>query len=277
MEDTVAGSEQGLRPGKLEDYATFARLFVELGVAEPPPPPEVWATELLPLALIDEGPQGPRGYAVRDVMGEVGFVGQLVVDPAYRGQGVGRRILEELARAFRQHGCRRWALNVKRDNAPALGLYGSLGMKPTREATTFSVSRAHVDALPPAPVGLTVVPVTEQEWAPLTQAFRLLPLKLERLSKRASHQLLRLAHEGQAEPWGLGMMDLRGGGVLFPFFAASPGHARVLLEEALRRTSTQAPLHMVVMDDAELARLLREAGAPVDMEMLELQGPLPAL
>lgn len=277
MADTVAPSGPGLRPGRLEDYPTFARLFVELGVAEPPPPREVWATELLPLSLIDEGPQGPRAYAVRDVMGEVGFVGQLVVDPAYRGQGVGRRILEELARTFREQGCRRWALNVKRDNAPALGLYGSMGMKPTREATTFAASQAHVEALPPAPPGLTVVPVTEQEWAPLTEAFRLLPLKLERLSKRASHQLLRLAREGEAEPSRLGMMDLRGGGVLFPFFAATPGHARVLFEEALRRTGTQAPLHVVVMDDAPLTRLLREAGAPVDMEMLELQGPLPGL
>jgi len=275
MADTVARSGQGLRPGTLEDYPVFARLFVELGVAEPPPPREVWAAELLPLFFFDEGPQGPRAYAVRDVMGEVGFVGQLVVDPAFRGQGVGRRIMEELTRTFREHGCRRWALNVKRDNVAARGLYGSMGMKPTREATTFSVSPAHLAALPPAPPGLTVVPVTEQEWAPLTQAFRLLPFKLERLSKRASHQVLRLARQGEAHPWSLGMMDLRGSGVLFPFFAASPGHARVLLEEALRRTGTPAPLHVVVMDDAPLTRLLREAGAPVELDMLELQGPLP--
>ncbi len=275
MADPVAGSEQGLRPGKLEDYPVFARLFRELGVAEPPPPLEVWAAEMLPLSLFHDGPQGPQAYAVTDVMGEMGFVGQLVVDAASRRKGLGRRVMEELVERFRQRGCRRWALNVKRDNVAALGLYTSMGMKPRREAATLTVSRAQVEALPAAPPGLEVVPVVEAEWAPLTAAFRLIPSKLERLAKRPSHQLLRLSRAGEAEPWGLGMMDLRFGGVLFPFFAATPGHARVLLEEALRRTGEQGPLHVVVMDDAPLEQLLRGAGAAVEMEMLELQGPLP--
>jgi GNAT superfamily N-acetyltransferase len=273
MADPAAGS--GLRPGRFEDYPVFARLFLELGVAEPPPPREVWAAELLPLSVFHEGPQGPRAYAVMDVMGEVGFVQQIVVDAAARGQGVGRRIMGALAERFRERGCRRWALNVKRDNVAALGLYTSLGMKPRREATTLTVSQAQVDALPPAPPGLDVVPAVEADWAKLTEAFRLIPSKLERLAKRPSHRLLRLSRAGEVEPWGLGMMDLRSGGVLFPFFAATPGHARVLLEEALRRMGTQGPLHVVVTDDAPLEQQLRGAGAAVEMETLELQGPLP--
>jgi GNAT superfamily N-acetyltransferase len=264
-----------LRPARLEDYPAFARLFLELGVPEPPPPREVWAAELLPLSLFQDGPQGPQAYTVTDVLGELGFVVQLVVDAAARRQGVGRRIMEALAERFRERGCRSWALNVKRDNVAALGLYTSMGMRPRREAATLTVTRAQVEALPMAPPGLQVVPAVEQDWAPLTAAFRLIPGKLERFAKRASHQLLRLSRPGEAEPWGLGMMDLRSGGVLFPFFAATPGHARVLLEEALRRMSAQGPLHAVVMDDAPLERLLRDAGAAMEMEMLELQGPLP--
>ncbi|HEX8705370.1 MAG TPA: GNAT family N-acetyltransferase [Myxococcaceae bacterium] len=271
----MADSGQGLRPGRLEDYPVFARLFLELGVAEPPPPLEVWAAELLPLSLFRDGPQGPQAYAVTDVMGEVGFVVQLVVDAAVRGQGVGRQIMEELVERFRQRGCQRWALNVKRDNVAALGLYTSMGMRPRREATTLTVTQAQLEALPPAPPGLEVVPAVEADWAPLTAAFRLIPSKLERLAKRASHQVLRFSRAGEAEPWGLGMTDLRHGGVLFPFFAATPGHARVLFEEALRRMGGQGPLHVVVMDDAPLERLLRGAGAAVEMETLELQGPLP--
>jgi GNAT superfamily N-acetyltransferase len=275
MADPVAGSGPGLRPGRFEDYPVFARLFLELGVAEPPPPREVWAAELLPLSVFHEGPQGPQAYAVTDVMGEVGFVSQLVVDAAARGQGVGRRIMVELAERFGERGCRRWALNVKRDNVAALGLYTSLGMRPRREAATLTVSRAQVEALPAAPPGLEVVPVVAADWEKLTEAFQLIPSKLERLAKRPSHQLLRLSGTGEPEPWRLGMMDLRGGRVLFPLFAATPGHARVLLEEALRRTGEQGPLHVVVMDDAPLEKLLRGAGAAVEMETLELQGPLP--
>jgi ribosomal protein S18 acetylase RimI-like enzyme len=264
-----------LRPGRPEDYEAFARLFRELGVSEPPPPLEVWASELVPLSLVHEGPRGPLAYAVTDVMGEVGFVVQLVVDASVRGQGLGRRILEALVERFRARGCQRWALNVKRDNVVALSLYGSMGMKPAREAVTLTVSRAQLEALPAAPPGLEVVPVVAEEWQPLTAAFGLMPHKLERFSRRVSHQLFRLSRAGEPEPMRLGMMDQRHGGVLFPFFAATPGHARALMEDALRRAGTEV-LRVVVMDDAPLERLLRGAGAAVEMETLELRGPLPA-
>lgn len=263
-----------LRAARPEDHAVFARLFLELGVRDPPPPPEVWAAELMPLTLVQEGSAGPVAYTVADVLGELGYVVQLVVDPSARRQGLARRMMEAVARSFQERGCRRWGLNVKRDNTAALALYGSLGLRPVREATTLTVSRAHLEVLPPAPAGLQVVPVGEAEWEPLTAAFRMMPGKLARFAKRASHRLLRLDHPAEADPARLGMMDLRTGGVLFPFFAATPGHARALLEEAFRREPAEA-LQVVVTDDPPLLGLLRGAGAAVEMETLELQGPLP--
>jgi len=263
-----------LRSGTPEDYAAFARLFLELGVREPPPSSEVWAAEFAPLAWFQDGPEGPVAYVVADVLGDLGYVVQLVVDASARRQGLGRRMLEEVAAHFRTRGCTRWGLNVKRDNTAALVLYGSFGMRPLREAVTLTVSRAQVQALPAAPAGLEVVPVVEAEWAPLTAAFRMMPEKLARFSKRSSHQLLRLARPGAPEPTRLGMMDLRRGGVLFPFFAATPGHARVLLEEAFRRAGAEE-LQVAVTDDTPLAEVLRGAGAQTVMETLELQGPLP--
>jgi GNAT superfamily N-acetyltransferase len=263
-----------LRPGTPEDYTAFARLFLELGVREPPPSAEVWAAELLPLTWFQDGPQGPLAYGVADVLGDLGYVVQLVVDASARRQGLGRRMMEELVAHFRARGCTRWGLNVKRDNAAALALYGSFGMRPLREALTLTVSRSQAQALPAAPAGLEVVPVGEAEWAPLTAAFRMMPEKLARFARRASHQLLRLAQPGAPEPMRLGMMDLRQGGVLFPFFAATQGHARALLEEAFHRAGAEV-LHVVVTDDAPLAQVLRDAGAQGVMETLELQGPLP--
>lgn len=264
-----------LRLGTPADYAAFARLFLELGVSEPPPAPEVWAAELMPLTRFYEGPQGPVAYMAADVLGDLGYVVQLVVDGAARRQGLGRRMMQEAAAHFRARGCTRWGLNVKRDNTAALALYGSFGMKPLREAVSLTVSRAQAAALPAAPEGLQVVPVVESEWAPLTAAFQMMPEKLARFSKRASHQLLRLDQPGAPEPMRLGMMDLRQGGVLFPFFAATPGHARALLEDAFRRSGVEA-LHVAVTDDAPLAEMLRAAGAHVVMETFQLQGPLPS-
>jgi hypothetical protein len=116
--------------------------------------------------------------------------------------------------------------------------------------------------------------VVEAEWAPLTAAFRMMPEKLARFAKRASHQLLRLAQPGAPEPMRLGMMDLRQGGGLFPFFAATPGHARALLEDAFHRVGAPV-LHVTVTDNAPLVEMLRGAGAQTVMETLELQGPLP--
>lgn len=264
-----------LRPGTPADYAAFARLFLELGVREPPPSPEVWAAELMPLTLFHDGLQGPVAYVTADVLGDLGYVVQLVVDGSARRQGLGRRMMEEVAAHFHARGCTRWGLNVKRDNTAALALYGSFGMKPLREAVSLTVSRAQVAALPAAPEGLHVVPVVESEWAPLTAAFQMMPEKLARFSKRASHQLLRLDQPGAPEPMRLGMMDLRQGGVLFPFFAATPGHARALLEDAVRRSGVEA-LNVVVTDGAPLEEVLRAAGASVIMEMFQLQGPLPS-
>jgi len=263
-----------LRSATPQDYAAFARLFLELGVREEPPPAEVWAAELVPLAWVHDGPQGPAAYMVADVLGDLGFVGQLVVDTSARGQGLGRRMMEAAAAHFRARGCTRWGLNVKRDNTVALALYGSFGMRPRREAFSLIVSPAQVEALPAAPAGLEVVPVGEAEWAPLTEAFRMMPEKLARFAKRTGHQLLRLAQAGAPEPLRLGVMDLRRGGVPFPFFAATPGHARALLEDAFRRFGGE-DLQVVVTDDAPLVEVLKGAGAHVEMETLELQGPLP--
>lgn len=264
-----------LRPGRPEDHAVFARLFLELGVDEPPPPEPVWAAEIAQLSLFAEGPQCVGAYAVTNLLGDFGFVRQLVVAPFARGQGLGRRMMTHLAGHFRAQGCTHWGLNVKRDNTPALTLYTSLGMRPAREAITLRVTRAHLAALPPASPDGAVVPVSLEDCGALTDAFGMIPGKLAASAASDSHRLLGLVDpQARARRW-LGMMDLRPGPVLFPFFAVSPVHARTLLEEAFSRLGEGASsLNVSVMDDAPLVHLLREAGAQTRLETLELRGPL---
>ncbi len=77
-----------VRPGRPEDHPAYARLFLELGVDEPPPSGAVWDTEFVRLSLFAEGPEGGGAYAVAEPMGDLGYVGQLVVAPSARGQGL---------------------------------------------------------------------------------------------------------------------------------------------------------------------------------------------
>lgn len=280
MEGTAEASRHiALRPGRPEDHAAFARLFTALGVAESPPPPDVWARELMPQCLFVDGPEGPLAYTVTDVIGGgIGFVMMLVVDAPARRRGLGRRILLAMAERLRAQGCREWRLNVKRDNVPARTLYESLGMRAARESVSLRVTRAQVEALPPAPEPLEVVPVTEGDYAALTDAFRLTPGKLAWYAQKPSHRLLRLVRPGApAAEAPRGFMDLRAGaGLIYPVFAVTPGHARVLLEDGFTRMGPGTEsLEVVVTDDAPLVARLREAGAHAHMEMLELRGPLP--
>ncbi|AKQ68977.1 acetyltransferase, GNAT family [Myxococcus hansupus] len=266
-----------VRPGRLEDHAVFARLFLELGVDDPPPPESMWAAELAPLALLAEGPRGVEAYGVAESLGTFGYVSQLVVAPSARGKGLGRTMMAHLAEHLRAQGCARWGLNVKRDNVPALALYTSLGMRPVREATTLRVTRAHLDALPPASPEGRLVPVTREDCDALTEAFRMVPGKLACFVARASHRVLGLVDSRAPGRQWLGMMDLRASGpTLFPFFAVSPAHARTLLEDAfLRMGEGVSSLNVALMDDAPLVQRLRDAGAQTRLETFQLQGPLP--
>jgi ribosomal-protein-alanine N-acetyltransferase len=51
----------------------------------------------------------------------------VVVTPAARGRGLGRRLVQSAERAARVHGCAAMALEVRQDNAAAQALYAGLG------------------------------------------------------------------------------------------------------------------------------------------------------
>jgi hypothetical protein len=181
----------------------------------------------------------------------------------------------ELAGHFRAKGCREWMLYVKPDNAPALALYGAVGMKAGRLETTWRLSRDHLEALPLAPEELEVVPVDGPDLTPLTQAFGLVPGKLARFATLGTHRLRRLRDPERPEAAGLGLMDVRPlARVLMPFFAATPAHARALLDAAFLELGSGEVLR-VVTGDAELGSLLRDAGARAVLETLAMRGPLP--
>lgn len=64
------------------------------------------------------------------VLGEDAELLRVVVHPDHRGTGLGRDLVERGKRWAIGQGARRMLLEVRHDNRPALGLYGSTGFAP---------------------------------------------------------------------------------------------------------------------------------------------------
>lgn len=69
------------------------------------------------------------GYAGLDQSGEVADVMTIAVDPAARGGGLGRRLLEHLLAVAAAGGARWVMLEVRADNTAALELYRRFGFE----------------------------------------------------------------------------------------------------------------------------------------------------
>ena len=70
------------------------------------------------------------GFAGVMVVGEEAHVTDLLVDPASRGKGVGRRLMVEVFVAAIGVGARHVTLEVRTKNEAARALYASLGLAP---------------------------------------------------------------------------------------------------------------------------------------------------
>jgi ribosomal protein S18 acetylase RimI-like enzyme len=61
----------------------------------------------------------------------------IAVSPEARGQGVGRKLLSAVSDEAEKLGCCKVTLEVRSDNARAMGLYQSAGFKPSEPETFF--------------------------------------------------------------------------------------------------------------------------------------------
>ncbi len=231
----------------------------------------------MPTTLLYEDTAGQvAAYSYHQVLGDTGYVRHVVVDPAYRGQKLGRFVMDSLASLFREAGCTKWCLNVKPDNVPAVRLYESVGMKRAYASTSLSLPWAHVERLPSPSRAVTARAVDPAEDAALEAAFDLAPGSLAASRKYAGRAVLRLVDTAAPDEAkvGLASFDPHFPGA-FPFRVAHPSLARALLE-AMRPHALPQHEHvgLVVEDDAELSRSLVAHGATVRMEILHFRGAL---
>jgi len=125
---------------------------------------EVVATEeVLTAALFGENPVAhviigeingsPAGFALyfynfSTFLGRPGiYLEDLYVDPAWRGQGLGKALILHLARKAHDEGCGRMDWAVLDWNRPSIEFYRSLGATAQEEWTGYRLDRAVLAAL----------------------------------------------------------------------------------------------------------------------------------
>lgn len=75
------------------------------------------------------------------------YLEDLFVEPAFRGRGIGKRLLTELARTAVQRGCARMEWSVLNWNDLAIRFYEALGAEARSDWTTYRLSGDALDAL----------------------------------------------------------------------------------------------------------------------------------
>ncbi|MDR1151075.1 MAG: ribosomal protein S18-alanine N-acetyltransferase [Bifidobacteriaceae bacterium] len=128
---------------------------------------ETFAGEAWSEPMVRDEVNGPtRHYIVAEWDGEVvGYAGVFLGDtpdimtvgvlPAARRQGIGRTMTQDLINVAVRAGARTIFLEVREDNAPAIGLYTSLGFVPVRTRRHYYGPDIHATVmsleLPPPP------------------------------------------------------------------------------------------------------------------------------
>ncbi len=75
------------------------------------------------------------------------FLEDLYVRPAFRGQGIGRSLLEHVAGVAAARGCGRMEWSVLNWNRRAVGFYEALGARPVNDWTIYRLDRAALEAI----------------------------------------------------------------------------------------------------------------------------------
>ncbi|MGH9881015.1 MAG: GNAT family N-acetyltransferase, partial [Pyrinomonadaceae bacterium] len=102
------------------------------------------------LAYHDDNPAGVAVYyyTFSTFAGLPGlYLEDLFVKPGMRGKGVGRALLEALARRAKQEGCWRIEWAVLNWNEDAIRFYKNLGAEPMNEWSVYRVSGESLDRL----------------------------------------------------------------------------------------------------------------------------------
>lgn len=255
------------RAAAAPDYATFVRLFPELGVDDPVPSPAQFEARMLPRMVVLEDGGEALGYGFWQAYGRTAHVVQIVVDPRARGRGAGRAIMEAVRERAVAEGCTRWYLNVKQDNAPAKRLYEQCGLAVEQEGWATATAWSQLASLPdedsahasPAHRATPYAPSPDEDPA-LAARFGLDPERLAPLRARGGVVVLALREPAEhGEPVAFAAFDPAFPGV-YPVRVTRVGLARPLFD-ALRPHAREDRVLVFVEGDRALYEAVAAAGA----------------
>lgn len=258
-----------LRPATPDDYAAFVRLYPHLGNDDPLPEAARFERELVSGMVFLEEDGREVGLVRCELLAEEGFVRTLIVEPAWRRRGYGRRLMSATAAWLRTHGRTRWRLNHLTGNEPAETLYRSLGFTTVHTTTIVRLPWDAVARLPAA--AATVGPIDPADDGAFEAALALPAGQVAHL--RAQGPILLGARAGGE--FGLARFDPAFPGA-YPFRATTPAPFRPLLEAMRPSARPGDPWVQLVIEDGPAAvAALEAAGARRFRELVQLAGDVP--
>ncbi len=263
-----------VRPARGDDHGVCARLFGELETGDPPFSRARWDREMAGQSWVAEAEGAVVGYVFAQSLDGLGYVRHVAVDPAARRRGVGRALLQAAAARFAEGGARAWCLNVKPDNAPAIALYESVGMRAVHRSWGLRLAWSCLDAWPASAEAamLQVARIDAESAGAWEEAFAI-PSGL--LSQALALGRVVVGAERAGTRVGVASFDPSFPGCS-PFCAADGEVARALLA-AVRphRELRHDGLKLFVERDARLQAALVDRGATIALDALHLRGDLP--
>jgi ribosomal protein S18 acetylase RimI-like enzyme len=262
-----------IRDAKSSDHPDYLRLFPELRVDDPLPDMAKWEREIRPTTFIAERDGAVVGLLFYVLMKEIGFVKNIISDPALRRQGIGRALMTEAFARFRAAGCRTCVLNVFPDNEAAIALYESFGLSRVHTSHAVKVKWDLVASRAPSTSTLRTRTIEPADDARVEPAMKLMSGQLAEARGRGRVLLVLENEDGSIE--GATVLDPSFPGA-YPFRMAKPDHAWTFLHSLLPyRKAEHDMLNVVIEGDRNLAMALLDAGATLRLESMHMRGPIP--
>ena len=262
-------------PAAAEHFAEFVRLRAELGVDDPVPTLETWLAAVAPHAFVLELDGALVAYGWGQPLGRDGYVRHVVVDPAHRGRGFGKRVMAEHARRLRAAGCTHWRLNVLRGNDVAIGLYRALGFEHEYSTWVMRLDAARAAQFARADELARVRDIDASEDGGVELHFEF-PAGLLAMHRERPGRRFVLAESPTGDKLAFAQFDPSYPGC-WPLRAREPRFARATLHALLPDLPREAPwIQLVVERDRAVADALRDAGAVLKHEIEHFSGPIQA-
>lgn len=264
-----------LRTASASDHGLYLRFFAQLGTPDAPFDAARWARDCCETTAFLVDRDTAVGYAHWESAAGAVHVRHVVIDLPHRGRGMGRELMDQLARRFRSAGIADWRLNVVASNTPAIALYEKVGM--ARRYSTQVIRLPWERALHLPGEGRPIGELPGEHDALHEAAWGLLDGQLARARQRVGISVLGAGGDVWGRDLALAVFDKHFPGA-YPFRCRELTAARGLVAGMAQRYDGDSTfVQAVVEDDDRLASCLKDAGGECTREIQHMRGKIPWL